>query len=258
MVLCGPFPVGPDSGGQGREELVRSELAGQAEDPTLSTNHPPARAALRRRPAAAAEALRGGEAQRRVIPVHHQPGNGLRVRVVVHVVHAGQGWRHRVSAVSRFAAILSFPRARTERSARRRRGNDQRRERGQQRAQLRVDSGQPGAQAVRPAPARPHRRRGWPARTLSPLRWPAGPRAAAWRTLPAGPHRQQEQQDGRADRNRAPVGCAADLGQSTGVCSCGAHDNRLVGFQNSASGLDLGFYAARSYSLKRPPRRVGA
>jgi hypothetical protein len=27
-----------------------------------------------------------------------------------------------------------------------------------------------------------------------------------------------------------------------------------VGFQNSATGLDLGFYAARSYSLIRPPR----
>jgi hypothetical protein len=27
-----------------------------------------------------------------------------------------------------------------------------------------------------------------------------------------------------------------------------------VGFQNSATGLDLGFYAARSYSLRRPPR----
>ena len=28
----------------------------------------------------------------------------------------------------------------------------------------------------------------------------------------------------------------------------------LVGFQNSAMCLDLGFYAARSYSLRRPPR----
>jgi hypothetical protein len=28
----------------------------------------------------------------------------------------------------------------------------------------------------------------------------------------------------------------------------------LVGFQNAATGLDLGFYAARSYSLIRPPR----
>jgi hypothetical protein len=27
-----------------------------------------------------------------------------------------------------------------------------------------------------------------------------------------------------------------------------------VGFQNSAGGPDLGFYAARSYSLMRPPR----
>ena len=27
-----------------------------------------------------------------------------------------------------------------------------------------------------------------------------------------------------------------------------------VGFQNSATSLDLGFYAARSYSLRRPPR----
>ena len=27
-----------------------------------------------------------------------------------------------------------------------------------------------------------------------------------------------------------------------------------MGFQNSATGLDLGFYAARSYSLMRPPR----
>jgi len=29
-----------------------------------------------------------------------------------------------------------------------------------------------------------------------------------------------------------------------------------VGFQNWATGLDLGFYAARSYSLMRPPRTV--
>jgi len=29
---------------------------------------------------------------------------------------------------------------------------------------------------------------------------------------------------------------------------------RPVGFQNSAISLDLGFYAARSYSLMRPPR----
>ena len=29
---------------------------------------------------------------------------------------------------------------------------------------------------------------------------------------------------------------------------------KLVGFQNSATGPDLGFYAARSYSLMRPPR----
>jgi len=29
---------------------------------------------------------------------------------------------------------------------------------------------------------------------------------------------------------------------------------RPVGFQNSATGVDLGFYAARSYSLMRPPR----
>ncbi len=27
-----------------------------------------------------------------------------------------------------------------------------------------------------------------------------------------------------------------------------------MGFHNSATGLDLGFYAARSYSLMRPPR----
>jgi len=31
-----------------------------------------------------------------------------------------------------------------------------------------------------------------------------------------------------------------------------------VGFHNLASGLDLVFYAARSYSLMRPPRRAGA
>ena len=31
-------------------------------------------------------------------------------------------------------------------------------------------------------------------------------------------------------------------------------DTEPVGFQNSATGPDLGFYAARSYSLMRPPR----
>jgi hypothetical protein len=30
-----------------------------------------------------------------------------------------------------------------------------------------------------------------------------------------------------------------------------------VGFQKSATGPDLGFYAVRSYSLMRPPRRTG-
>ncbi len=32
------------------------------------------------------------------------------------------------------------------------------------------------------------------------------------------------------------------------------HPTGPVGFQNSATGPDLGFYAARSYSLMRPPR----
>ena len=36
--------------------------------------------------------------------------------------------------------------------------------------------------------------------------------------------------------------------------SASSHRCRAVGFQNSATGLDLGFYAARSYSLMRPPR----
>ena len=31
-----------------------------------------------------------------------------------------------------------------------------------------------------------------------------------------------------------------------------------VGFQNSATSPDMGFYAARSYSLMRPPRTAGA
>src|SRR5882672_10091402 len=31
----------------------------------------------------------------------------------------------------------------------------------------------------------------------------------------------------------------------------------LVGFLNSATGVELGFYAARSYSLMRPPRTGG-
>jgi hypothetical protein len=33
---------------------------------------------------------------------------------------------------------------------------------------------------------------------------------------------------------------------------------RSVGFQNSATSPDLSFYAARSYSLMRPPRTVDA
>ena len=36
------------------------------------------------------------------------------------------------------------------------------------------------------------------------------------------------------------------------ICVC----NWPVGFQNSATGLELGFYAARSYSLMRPPGTV--
>ena len=49
-----------------------------------------------------------------------------------------------------------------------------------------------------------------------------------------------------------PVVAALPLGgfkQSPGTRARGP-----VGFQNSATGPDLGFYAARSYSLMRPPR----
>ena len=40
---------------------------------------------------------------------------------------------------------------------------------------------------------------------------------------------------------------------AAGRCAFTA-DGLLVGFQNSAIGPDLDFYAARSYSLTRPPR----
>src|SRR6266536_3485941 len=33
-----------------------------------------------------------------------------------------------------------------------------------------------------------------------------------------------------------------------------AREAQAAGFQNSATGAELGFYAARSYSLMRPPR----
>jgi hypothetical protein len=50
-----------------------------------------------------------------------------------------------------------------------------------------------------------------------------------------------------------PYTCAGDMPGSPGrevrLCCC-----EPVGFQNSATGPDLGFYAARSYSLIRPPR----
>jgi hypothetical protein len=50
-------------------------------------------------------------------------------------------------------------------------------------------------------------------------------------------------------RNGTPTSAGAD--------SCTPKQrqrSRPVGFQNSATGLDLGIYAARSYSLMRPPR----
>jgi pimeloyl-ACP methyl ester carboxylesterase len=46
----------------------------------------------------------------------------------------------------------------------------------------------------------------------------------------------------------APFGLASIAADAHAVA------DELVGFQNSATGLDLGFYAARSYSLRRPPR----
>jgi hypothetical protein len=56
----------------------------------------------------------------------------------------------------------------------------------------------------------------------------------------------EDMSEGRHDEPPAPVlrACAARP-EST---------SRRVGFHNSATGLDLGFYAARSYSLMRPPR----
>ncbi|MGO9081650.1 MAG: hypothetical protein ACLQDY_21835, partial [Streptosporangiaceae bacterium] len=46
-------------------------------------------------------------------------------------------------------------------------------------------------------------------------------------------------------------GCGMD---PVDLYQCGDQYYVLVGFQISATGLDLGFYAARSYSLMRPPR----
>jgi len=53
----------------------------------------------------------------------------------------------------------------------------------------------------------------------------------------------------RADRARIILACA------DGMSNAGTAQV-LVGFQNSAIGPDLGFYAARSFSLMRPPRTV--
>jgi hypothetical protein len=48
----------------------------------------------------------------------------------------------------------------------------------------------------------------------------------------------------------APFAAEADLQELLAAYP----DLLPVGFQKSATGLDLGFYAARSYSLRRPPR----
>ena len=60
---------------------------------------------------------------------------------------------------------------------------------------------------------------------------------------------------GRADGLGQPAvrvgGDQGDAGQAAG----GSGRRRTpVGFENCATGLDLGFYAARSYSLMRQPR----
>jgi hypothetical protein len=62
-----------------------------------------------------------------------------------------------------------------------------------------------------------------------------------------------------------------DLFRALGQQDCQQHGHREqeqdgedeyehvpVGFQKSATDLDLGFYAVRSYSLMRPPERAGA
>ena len=68
-----------------------------------------------------------------------------------------------------------------------------------------------------------------------------------------------------ATREHRPPGCMSclDASRPGGVAQLAPLTSRdraqrrsraPVGFQNSAVGSDLGFYAARSYSLTRPPR----
>ena len=47
---------------------------------------------------------------------------------------------------------------------------------------------------------------------------------------------------------------AAQAIEDQGIDTLDSEGSVLVGFQNSATGPDLGFYATRSYSLMRPPR----
>ena len=73
----------------------------------------------------------------------------------------------------------------------------------------------------------------------SEFRWPTSPISAMARSPSSGPQ--------QPTRRRASTSGPERAGRP--------HSRRRpVGFQNSASGVDLVFYAARSYSLRRPPR----
>jgi hypothetical protein len=67
--------------------------------------------------------------------------------------------------------------------------------------------------------------------------------------MQARPHRAAEPTD------IASVGFAVSVARHD-LHPAGLGRSAPVGFQNSAIGPDLGFYAARSYSLMRPPRTV--
>ena len=74
--------------------------------------------------------------------------------------------------------------------------------------------------------------------------------------LSGGDDGVQLPQDRRGDDGLRLGGRELVLLPADEVLVTGGEDrvSALVGFQKSATGLDLGFYATRSYSLRRPPR----
>jgi len=90
---------------------------------------------------------------------------------------------------------------------------------------------------------------GFTVTVLTPVAHTSSPLVVLSSTWYWGGHPRRPGRRRGCDQRRAAGGAGRDL-----AAGCPGRRRDPVRFQNSAAGLDLGIYAARSYSLMRPPR----